>query len=89
MAWRELLTAVGWLVAAWGASFALANIAPVVVTALLPGDPVHTGIFAFVFVVARVPVFVLLSLQAILLPALSRAAASKDLVGLRRASGRR
>lgn len=82
--WRELLTAIGWLVAAWGASFALANIAPVVVKALLPDDPVRTGTFAFVFVVARVPVFVLLSLQAILLPALSRSAAAKDLDGLRR-----
>lgn len=81
---RELLTAIGWLVAAWGASFALSNIAPVIVTALMPADPERAGVFAFAFVVARVPVFVLLSLQAILLPALSRAAATRDLVGLRR-----
>jgi O-antigen/teichoic acid export membrane protein len=84
VAWRELLSAIGWLVAAWGASFALANIAPVIVTALLPRDPARAGVFAFAFVVARVPVFVLLSLQAILLPALSRSAATRDLVGLRR-----
>ena len=82
--WRELLTSIGWLVAAWGASFALANIAPVIVKALLPLDPVRAGVFAFAFVIARVPVFVLLSLQAILLPALSRSAATRDLVGLRR-----
>jgi O-antigen/teichoic acid export membrane protein len=84
VAWRELLTAIGWLVAAWGASFALANIAPVIVTTLLPQDLPRAGVFAFAFVVARVPVFVLLSLQAILLPALSRSAATRDLVGLRR-----
>jgi O-antigen/teichoic acid export membrane protein len=83
-AWRELLAAIGWLVAAWGASFALSNIAPVIVTALLPQNPERAGVFAFAFVVARVPVFVLLSLQAILLPALSRSAATRDLVGLRR-----
>lgn len=81
--WRTLLAAIGWLVAAWGASFTLANIAPVIVKALLLSDPVRAGVFAFCFVVARVPVFVLLSLQAILLPALSRAAATRDLTGLR------
>lgn len=84
VAWRELLAAIGWLIAAWGMSFALSNIAPVIVTALLPEDPAQAGVFAFAFVVARVPVFVLLSLQAILLPALSRAAATRDLPGLRR-----
>ena len=81
---RELLTGIGWLVAAWGASFALANIAPVIVKALMPDERELAGVFAFAFVVARVPVFVLLSLQAILLPALSRSAATRDLIGLRR-----
>jgi O-antigen/teichoic acid export membrane protein len=82
--WGELLPAVGWLVTAWGASFALANIAPVIVKILLPDEDGRVGVFAFAFVVARVPVFVLLSLQAILLPALSRSAATRDLPGLRR-----
>jgi O-antigen/teichoic acid export membrane protein len=81
--WRPLLAAIGWLLAAWGASFALANIAPVIVTALLPVGSLIAGVFAFCFVVARVPVFVLLSLQAILLPALARSAATRDLTGLR------
>lgn len=76
--WRPLLRAVASLVAAWGLSLTLANLAPVVVTALLPNDPRRAGIFAFVFVVARVPVFVLLSLQAIILPTLSTAAARSD-----------
>jgi O-antigen/teichoic acid export membrane protein len=40
--------------------------------------------FAFAFVVARVPVFVLLSLQAIILPALAQAVANHDRPGLRR-----
>jgi O-antigen/teichoic acid export membrane protein len=84
MPWRDLLVGTGWLVAAWGASFALANVAPVVVKALLPLEPERTSMFTVAFVVARVPVFVLLSLQAILLPALSRAAATRDLPGLRR-----
>jgi O-antigen/teichoic acid export membrane protein len=53
------------------------------VTALLAEGSLQAGVFAYAFVIARVPVFVLLSLQAILLPALSRAAASRDLPGLR------
>jgi O-antigen/teichoic acid export membrane protein len=82
--WSELWGALGWLLTAWGASSALANLAPVIVTALLPRDNPEAGLFAFAFVVARVPVFVLLSLQAILLPALSRSAATRDLPGLKR-----
>lgn len=70
---RELASAVGWLMAAWLLSLALANVGPVVVKALLAGEP------------ARVPLFVLFSLQAILLPALSRSAARRDLPRLRRA----
>jgi O-antigen/teichoic acid export membrane protein len=84
VAWRDLLGGTGWLVAAWGASFALANVAPVVVKALLPLESERTSVFTVAFVVARVPVFALLSLQAILLPALSRSAAIRDLTGLRR-----
>jgi O-antigen/teichoic acid export membrane protein len=82
--WRLLISATGWLVAAWGLSLVLANLAPVVVTALLPQAPAQAGVFAFAFVIARVPVFVLISLQAILLPALTRAAASQDQRQLRR-----
>jgi O-antigen/teichoic acid export membrane protein len=81
--WRQLIGATGWLVAAWGLSMVLANIAPVIVTAVNPDAPRLAGIFAFAFVLARVPVFVLVSLQAIILPALTRAAAAHDLDGLR------
>lgn len=84
VAWRELLVGTGWLVAAWGASFALANLAPVVVKALLPTEPEVTSVFAIAFVVARVPMFVLLSVQPILLPALSRAATTRNVSEMRR-----
>ena len=82
--WRELLPATGWLIAAWTLYFALANSAPVIVNALLPDDPVRAGAFAFAFVLTRLPLFLLYGFQAILLPALSRAAAHRDVLGLRR-----
>jgi O-antigen/teichoic acid export membrane protein len=82
--WRQLATSVGWLAAAWALSLTLANVAPVIIKAMLPDEPERAGTFAFAFVLARVPLFVLFSLQAILLPAMTRAAASRDLPGLRR-----
>jgi O-antigen/teichoic acid export membrane protein len=82
--WPELVASIGWLAGAWALSLALANVAPVVVKALLPDEPERAGTFAFAFVLARVPLFVLFSLQAILLPAMTRAAAARDLPGLRR-----
>jgi len=81
--WRELIPATGWLMAAWTLFFALANIAPVIVNALLPDEPVRAGAFAFAFVLTRVPLFILYAFQAILLPALSRAAARRDVPALR------
>jgi O-antigen/teichoic acid export membrane protein len=77
--WSELTTAIGWLAGAWALSLFLANVAPVVVKAMLPDQPERAGTFAFAFVLARVPLFVLLSLQAILLPAMSRAAANRNM----------
>lgn len=82
-AWPVLVRATGWLVAAWGLSLVLANLAPVVVTALSPAAPALAGVFAFAFVLARVPVFVLLSLQALILPRLSAAVTRGDRAGLR------
>ena len=83
--WRILVTATAWLVGAWGLSLVLANIAPIVVTALMPDDPVQAGLFAFAFVLARVPLFVLLRRSRSCLPTLSRAAARRDMAGLARA----
>jgi O-antigen/teichoic acid export membrane protein len=82
--WRGLATSIGWLAGAWALSLTLANVAPVVVKAMMPDQPERAGTFAFAFVLARVPLFVLFSLQAILLPAMTRAAATRDLPGLRR-----
>lgn len=82
--WPRLAASIGWLAAAWALSLALANVAPVVVKALLTDEPERAGTFAFAFVLARVPLFVLFSLQAILLPAMTRAAAAKDVAGMRR-----
>ena len=50
----------------------MANVAPVIVNALLPNDPGTAGVFAFVFVLARVPLFVLYGMQPVLLPVLSQ-----------------
>jgi O-antigen/teichoic acid export membrane protein len=83
--WRTLLSAIGWLIAAWGLSLALANVAPVVVTALLPDERVLAGIFTFVFVLARVPLFLLYAAQPVLIPMLTRAVVNRDLAGLRTA----
>ena len=85
LSWRVLFTATGWLITAWGLSLAVANLAPIVVTGLMPDDPAQAGLFAFAFVLARVPLFVLYAVQPILLPMLSRAAANRDLTGLSRA----
>jgi O-antigen/teichoic acid export membrane protein len=82
--WPRLAASIGWLAAAWALSLTLANVAPVVVKAMLTAEPERAGTFAFAFVLARVPLFVLFSLQAILLPAMTRAAAAKDVPGLRR-----
>jgi O-antigen/teichoic acid export membrane protein len=83
--WRPLLTATGWLIAAWGLSLAMANVAPVVVTALMPDQRVLAGMFTFVFVLARVPLFLLYAAQPVLIPMLTRAVAERDLAGLRTA----
>lgn len=81
---RELATAVGALMAAWLLSLSMANIAPVIVKVMLPEAQALAGTFAFAFVLARIPLFVLFSLQALLLPALSHAAATRDVAGQRR-----
>jgi O-antigen/teichoic acid export membrane protein len=82
--WTPLATAVGWLTASATLSLAMANIAPVVVTALLPDDTATAGTFSFAFVLSRVPLFVFVSAQALLLPALSRAVAQRDMAAVRR-----
>ncbi|WP_199430799.1 lipopolysaccharide biosynthesis protein [Qaidamihabitans albus] len=55
-------------------SFAVANIAPVVVTGRLPGEPAVAAAFAQAFVLARAPMLVFAPVQAMLLPGLTTAA---------------
>jgi O-antigen/teichoic acid export membrane protein len=84
LAWRALVGGMSWLAVAWVTALTVANLGPVIVTAMLPGEPGRAGTFAFVFVLVRVPLFVLLALQPLLLPLLTHAAASHDVPGLRR-----
>jgi O-antigen/teichoic acid export membrane protein len=83
-AWSVLVPATSWLVAAQTLALAVANLGPVAVNALLPGDPGRVGVFAFVFVLARLPLFLLYGVQPLLLPVLSRSSARNDRAGLRR-----
>lgn len=55
-------------------SFAVANIAPVVVTGRLTGTPEVAAAFAQAFVLARAPLLVFAPVQAMLLPGLTAAA---------------
>lgn len=52
---------------------AVANLAPVVVTARLTAEPATAAAFAAGFILARVPLFVFSPLQAVVLPAVSTA----------------
>jgi O-antigen/teichoic acid export membrane protein len=83
-AWSRLVPATAWLVAAQTLALAVANLGPVAVNALLPGDPGRVGVFTFVFVLARLPLFLLYGVQPLLLPVLSRSSARNDRAGLRR-----
>jgi O-antigen/teichoic acid export membrane protein len=57
----------------------VANLAPVVVTYRMPDDLVAASAFGVTFVLARIPLMLFTPIQAILLPQLSSAAASKRL----------
>ena len=84
VSWPALVKDTASLVAASAIALSVANVAPVLVNAMLPGDPSLAGVFAFVFVLARVPLFVLYGMQPVLLPVLSRSSARAELGGLRR-----
>lgn len=57
----------------------VANLAPIVVTPRLAGDAATAAAFASAFVLARVPLFLFAPVQAVLLPALTRAATRGEL----------
>lgn len=75
---------VGFLAGASALTFLLANIAPVVLTSRLTGDPGTAASFVSLFVLARLPLFVFSPMQAFLLPSLTAAAERDDRAGLRR-----
>ncbi|WP_156077143.1 hypothetical protein [Saccharothrix sp. NRRL B-16314] len=62
---------------------AVANVAPIVVTARLPGDAALALAFSSAFILVRVPLFVFSPVQALLLPGLTEAATRGDLGAVR------
>jgi O-antigen/teichoic acid export membrane protein len=75
---------VGLLAGASGLTLLVANLAPVVLTSRLVGDPVTAAGFASLFVLARTPLFLFAPVQALLLPRLSAAAEVGDVTAVRR-----
>jgi O-antigen/teichoic acid export membrane protein len=59
------------------------NVAPIVVTPRLADDAATAAAFASAFVLARIPLFLFAPVQAMLLPALTRAATRGELGGVR------
>ncbi len=74
------------LIASW-LSLALANLAPVIVTGMLTGDPTTAAGFAAAVVFTRAPLLLMAPIQAMLLPRLTTTAVRGDLLGLRRTVG--
>ena len=62
---------------------AVANVAPIVVTARLPQDAALALAFSSAFILVRVPLFVFSPVQALLLPGLTEAATRGDLGAVR------
>jgi O-antigen/teichoic acid export membrane protein len=56
----------------------VANLAPVVVTARLPGETATAAAFASGFIIARIPLFLFSPIQAVVVPAVASAAANGD-----------
>lgn len=79
----RLARGVALLAGASALTLLVANIAPVVLTARLTGDPRVAASFVSLFVLARIPLFVFAPLQAFLLPALTAAAERGDVGRLR------
>src|SRR5262249_26777940 len=78
----KVLRGVGLLGVAATLSMAIANVAPVVVSALLSNDPGNAGVvatFASAVVLARIPLFVFQGAQPLVLPSFARAAARAEM----------
>ncbi len=82
-----LVRDVGWLLVASVLAMGLANLAPVIVTGMLPGDPAVAAGFAAAVVLTRIPLLLMAPIQALLLPRMTAAAAAGDRGQLRRDVG--
>jgi O-antigen/teichoic acid export membrane protein len=76
--YRRLVRDVGLLLIASALAMVLANLAPVVVTAMLTQDPASAAGFAGAVVLTRVPLLFMGPIQALLLPGMTAAAAAGD-----------
>ena len=81
---RVLAKDVGLLLIASVLSMALANLAPVIVTGLLPAAPELAAGFAAAVVLTRIPLLLMGPIQALLLPRMTAAAAAGERTALRR-----
>lgn len=77
-------TSLGMLVAAALCMQLVANIGPVVVTYRSPDDLVAAAVFGLAFVLARIPLFLYSPVQALLVPALTRAVTAGEVGAARR-----
>jgi O-antigen/teichoic acid export membrane protein len=81
---EQLGRSFAYLTAAIALSQLVANIGPVVVSYRLGADAVTAAVFGAAFVLARIPLFLFSPVQALLLPKLTRAAATGDRAGVAR-----
>lgn len=77
-------TSLGMLVAAALCMQLVANLGPVVVTYRSPDDLVAAAVFGLAFVLARIPLFLYSPVQALLVPALTRAVTAGETGAARR-----
>ncbi|MGH3879195.1 MAG: lipopolysaccharide biosynthesis protein, partial [Actinophytocola sp.] len=75
----RMARALSYLVGGTALMLVVMNLAPIVVTPRLAGDAATAAAFASAFVLARIPLFLFAPVQAVLLPALTRAATRGEL----------
>jgi O-antigen/teichoic acid export membrane protein len=86
--WASMASRVGWLLVASALTMALANIAPVIVTATLSDDAAAASAFAIALVLSRVPLLLMSPVQALVLPGLAASASEGRVADFRRQFGR-
>lgn len=86
--WTALIRAIAALLVSSGISMAIANLAPVLVNAALPGDPALAFSFAGALVLTRVPLLLMGPVQALVLPRLTTAVTRRRMADFRRQLGR-